>query len=417
MVVAILVLAAQLASLAPQAQRPLAPSEPLVAPLTLAAAVSTAKTSSPRRRGAAMVAEGARDAARVSGRLQNPLFELRTENWTSGGSATPGVDVFAVFTQPIELGGKRAIRRQLAVTESHVADTALETLERTIALETVRAYVRALKARALLETLAANREGLATLVTMVDRQVTEGYSPEADLLKFKTEAARVDGEIVRARLDLERSLTALTVIVGATEPIVASQLIEPSPLDPPEATNELIAARVATHPDAVAATRTLERARSMTAYERARRSPEPLVTAGYKRTAGFDTAVLGMSVMIPLFDRNAAAVARAAGAERGAAADREAVVHQLTHDATSLLRAAQAITERARMAPGDLLEPAEDVRHAARAAFREGAADVLKLIDAERVYADVQRAAIELRLDALLMTLEARFAVGEEAMP
>ena len=201
------------------------------------------------------------------------------------------------------------------------------------------------------------------------------------------------------------------------EPIVASQLIEPSPLDPPVATNELIAARVAAHPDAVAATRALERARSITAYERARRSPEPLVSAGYKRTAGFDTAVLGMSVMIPLFDRNAAAVARAAGAERGAAADREAVVRQLTHDATAMARAAEAITQRARMAPADLLEPAEDVRRAARAAFREGAADVLKLIDAERVYADVQRAAIELRLDALVMTIEARFAVGEEAMP
>jgi cobalt-zinc-cadmium efflux system outer membrane protein len=327
------------------------------------------------------------------------------------------VDVFAVFTQPVELGGKRRIRRQLADIESHVADGALATIERTLALETVRAYVGSLKARALLDTLAANREGLAILVASVDRQVTEGYSPEADLLKFKTEAARVDGDIVRARLDLARSLTALTVVVGATEPIVAAQLVEPSPLDPPDATRDLIAARVASHPDAVLATRALERARSSTAYERARRTPEPLVSAGYKRTAGFDTAVLGVSLMIPLFDRNAGAVAKATGAERAAAADRDAVMHQLTHDASALIFAAQAMTARSRMASADLLEPAEEVRHAARAAFREGAADALKLIDAERVYADVQRAAIELRLDALLTTLEARFAVGEEAIP
>ena len=57
------------------------------------------------------------------------------------------------------------------------------------------------------------------------------------------------------------------------------------------------------------------------------------------------------------------------------------------------------------------------MRNAALAAFREGTTDVLKLIDAERVYADVRRAALELRLDALAATLEARFAMGEEMLP
>jgi outer membrane protein TolC len=83
----------------------------------------------------------------------------------------------------------------------------------------------------------------------------------------------------------------------------------------------------------------------------------------------------------------------------------------------ALIHAAHTISASARVAPEELLAPAEDVRRAARAAFREGATDVLKLIDAERVYADVRRVAIELRLDALLTTLEARFALGEETIP
>ena len=41
-------------------------------------------------------------------------------------------------------------------------------------------------------------------------------------------------------------------------------------------------------------------------------------------------------------------------------------------------------------APAELLAPAEDVRQAALASFREGTADVLKLIDAERVHAEVR---------------------------
>jgi len=388
------------------------------APLTLSAAVAQARTASPRREAAVLVAAGARDAARVADKWPNPLFELRTENWTaSRRPVSPDLDVFAVVTQPFELGGKRGIRRQLAASESDVALMALASLERELALEAVRAYIRALKARALVETLTANREGLTTLVTTVGRRVDEGYSAEADLLKFQTEAARVDGDIARARLELERSITALSIVTGAAAPVDPSQLVEPLPLAVPAADAERIAASIAGHPDVRAATAGVERARQVTAFERARRLPDPFVTGGYKRTAGFDTMVFGVSVAVPLFDRNLASVARSTGVELGAMADRDALVRRLTSDTASVIRAAQTIADQANQVPHQLLAPAEDVRRAALAAFREGTADVLKLIDAERVYADVHRAAIDLRLDALLATIEARFALGEETIP
>ena len=386
--------------------------------LTLSAAVAQARTASPRRRAATHLADGAREAARLAGRLPNPLVEFRTENWTRSDSpSAPDLDVFAVLTQPIGLGGKRDIRRQLAASESHVALTALTSLERALALETVRLYLRALRARAIVETLTEYREGLTTLVANVARRLEEGYSAEADWLKFKTEAARVHGDLARAQLELERSLAALGIVVGAAAPIHPSQLAEPPPLAVPAADADAIAAGIARHPDVAAATAAVDRARQVTALERALRVPDAAVTSGYKRTAGFDTMVLGVSLAIPLFDRNDASIARSVGLERGAMADREALVHQLSTDAASVIRAARTIADRADASAQDLLEPAEEVRRAARTAFREGTADVLKLIDAERVYADVHRAAIDLRLDALATTIEARFALGEETIP
>ena len=420
MPVPLLILLAQLAVLpaGPPASHGGSAARRTDAPLTLSMAVAQARTSSPRRRAAFLAADGAREAARFAGRLPNPLFELRTENWTTSDRAgMPDTDVFAIATQPIELGGKRRIRRQLATAESEVANTALGSLERELALETARVYVRALKARALVDTLTANGDGLARLVATVDRRVEEGYSPEADLLKFKTEAARVDGDIARAQLELERGLTLLTVVMGATAPVSASQLVEPTLPEPPVVSPAALAASITRHPAVLGATAGLERARQLTAYERALRMPQPILAAGYKRTQGFDTAVLGVSVVLPLFDRNDASLARAAANERVAAADRELLVYQLTNEAGALMRAAHMISERARTAPAELLEPAENVRRAAGAAYREGPADVLKLIDAERVYADVRRVVVELRLDALLATLEARFAVGEETIP
>jgi cobalt-zinc-cadmium efflux system outer membrane protein len=420
MVVA-LILAAQLTAV------PAAPAQPswsdqagpTAAPLTLAAAVAQARSASPRRRAAALVAEGAREAADNSGRPLNPVVEVQSENWawSSGLVQRPSLDVFAVVSQPLELGGKRSGRRQLAWCESEVASTAAQALERSLAVETVRAYIRALRARALLETLTANREGLTMLVETVTRQVDEGYSAESDLLKFRTEAARVDGDLVRARLDLERSLTALAIVIGTTTPLHEAQLVEPPPLAPPSADDRNIAASVARHPDVLSASAVAARAHQVTVIERARHVPDPAITLGYKRTAGFDTAVFGVAFAVPIFDRNNAAMARSLGEERGALVDRDALVQGLTMDAVSLIRAAQTISARAAQAREDLLVPAEGVRRAALSAFREGTTDVLKLIDAERVYADVRRAAIDLRLDALLMTIEARFALGEETIP
>ena len=386
--------------------------------LTLSAAVSQARAASPRRDGVAAIARSTVDALSAAGRLPNPVFELRTENWSpSSRSPSLPLDVFAVATQYVELGGKRALRRQIAVADRDVAHASLAALERTVALDTVQAYVRALRAKALVETLTAHREGLSTLVASVSRRVEEGYSAEADLLKFRTEAARNDGDIARARLDLERSLASLAIVTGAATPIAASALEEPAPLPVPNGDALAIAAAVARHPAVLAAEAVRSRALQLTAAERARRIPDAAVSAGYKRTAGMDSLVVGVAMSVPLFERNDAAVARAIGGERSATAERDALVYQMSVDAASLIRAATAISAQAATAAADLLGPAGEVRDSALAAFREGSTDVLKVIDAERVYTDVRRAAVDLRLDALLTTIEARFALGEEALP
>ncbi|MCC7416765.1 MAG: TolC family protein [Acidobacteria bacterium] len=415
-----LLLAAQLAAApaAPPAEVRAALVETAPAPLTLSEAVTRARRASPRRRAATALVDGAREALRVAGRPPNPILDLRTENWPgSRGPAWPGLDLFAELTQPIELGGRRGIRRALAAAESERANRALGSLERQAALEAAQAYMRALKARVLVDTLAANGEGLSTLVASVGRRVAEGYSPEADLLKLKTEAARIEGDSTRARLEMERSLAVLTVVVGAEAPIQAAQLVEPPPLPPPDLAAGAIADAVARHPDLLAAGAELERARQLAAFERARRLPEPLLTGGYKRSAGLGTMVFGVSVAVPIFDRNEALVAQALGRERAAAAERDVLAYELEREAAALIRAASTMVDQAERAPLELLAPAENVRRAARAAFREGATDVLALVDAERVYRDVLRVALELRLDALLAAIEARFAVGEEALP
>ena len=393
------------------------PAQPAAAPIALADAVNRARIASPARQAAELRARALGDAALTAGPLPNPFFDMRGENWSpSNNPLVPAIDFYAVVTQPIDVAGRRLRQREVAIAERDSAAVAVRAVERDVALATVRAYVQAVRARSVASALTANREGLTALVTAMAHRVSEGYAAESDLLKFEIEAARLDAEIARANAELDRGLSELTQMIGATTPVLDSQLVEPAGV-PELPANEEIAAAVLRHPDVVERTARIESTRRSIAFETARRVPEPAISTGYKRTGGANTMVLGLSFAIPLFDRNAPAIARLRGEQHAAETERDALVRQLTMRGTSLVRVAQIIAGRADHVQTDLLEPADRVRNAARSAFREGGADLMRVIDAERVYSDVQRAAVELHLDAVVAAIEARFAAGEETIP
>ncbi|MFN7917944.1 MAG: TolC family protein [Vicinamibacterales bacterium] len=398
-----------------------APQAPAAAPgaetLTLAQAVERARSRSPLRAGAAAVADGAQRAATLAGRPLNPLIDVRAENLTPRDPLAPDRDVFAVLSQPIELGGKRGVRRDIAGADRDVSALLLRSVERQLALDTMRAYMRALHARGVLANLTTQRDGVTTLVTTMRRRVEEGFAPESDLLRFEAEAARMTAEMTRTNIELTRALFDLHTLIGSETPVAASSLVAPSPVAPPALEAAALDAAVDERPDLRLASTRVERAKLGASLEHLKRLPDPAVSAGYKRTQGQNTAVAGVAVAIPLFDHNAQARAVAEAGVRSASAEREAAHTRAVAEARAAMSAATQLAESLTRVRRDLLVPAEGVRNAAQAMFREGATDVLKLVDAERIYADVRREALALAVDAYVAAIEARFAVGQEDIP
>jgi cobalt-zinc-cadmium efflux system outer membrane protein len=374
------------------------------------------------RRAAGARVEAARGALDQASRLPNPTVDIRQENLPlTGGERVPldeFVDVFAVFNQPIELGGKRAARRAVATAELDVAVAGVSEVERELTLQTVRVYLAALQAHLLINVLTESREGFQIHMDTMSQRVTAGYAAEADLMKFRTEAARFDIELVRTRLEFGRNAEALGSLVGSETPIAGKRLREPTLLDPPRGNVEdLVRHALDKHPGVIAARARLERARQALALERSRQIPDVTVAAGYKRTGGDNTLVTGVLVPLPLFDRNAGNIEQALAEERAATFELDALSRQQTVELKALLLAAQELTGRAHDVEVQLLQPAEVVRKAARSAFREGAANILQLVDAERMYTDTQREALQLKLDAYAKAFEARLVVSGEGTP
>jgi cobalt-zinc-cadmium efflux system outer membrane protein len=392
--------------------------------VTLEQAVSAVLARSPRRQSAQAKRDAAQEAAESAGTWPNPTIEVRSENWTFGSWAwtpvpepgsPPGLDFFTVLTQPIELAGQRGKRIAIAHAERAAAEAAMAQTDRALVMDTVRLFMDAVRSREWLRALDSNREGLETLLRTMTSRVREGYAAEADLAKFQAESARVQTQLLRARLDLARSLAQLTSLMQAPVPLRAEQLAEPV-LRPIPAGDpaELAAKAAASSPEVLAAKARSARAAQALSLERARRVPDLNVAGGYKRTAGADTAVAGLMIALPLFDRNKQAVALAAGDHAAALSDVAAVEGRALADALVVFDAAAVLVDRAARVDDELLKPAELVRTAARSAFREGATDILVLVDAERVYVDARREAVQLKLDAIAAALEARLLLGEE---
>ena len=387
-------------------------------PFTLQAAIERARALSPARGAALARAEAAAEAGRTAGRWPNPFVEFRTENfWSSAPGGLPN-DTFATVTQPIELGGERGARRNAAAAALEGAKASQAATAADIDLRVIRRYVEAVRARAIDRALTAQLTSLDELVRIEGRRVAEGLAPEGDLHKLEAERARVDLDRVRAQLGAARALQELTALVGAAPPVTLDSLEAPPPPAPPAPLDEgAITAALDRRPDVVAGRAQVVAAREALRFEEARAMPDLAVTGGWKRTVGFDTGVFGVTLPVPLFDRNQAAVAVAKGQVRSAEFELAQLLAIGAADIRATREAAGALAGQSGRLGARLLAPAASARNAARAAFEAGAADMLRVVDAERVYAEAQMVFHTLASEAVIAAAEARIALGEVPLP
>ncbi|HQZ17307.1 MAG TPA: TolC family protein [Vicinamibacteria bacterium] len=380
--------------------------------------MTLARAHSPIAGAARARAEGAETSAKAAGRLADPTLELTMENWRPTADdfvASTDLDVFAVITQPLDLftrGGRKAQARG----ESSEARAGWLLAEQGVQLEAVRRYLETWRGRDLVAALEAQADNLAGIVVSMEKRVREGYAAEADLLRFRAEAARAANHLARARIERERAEAELAFLVG--RPVAGARLEEPDlpppPAGEPEALAELALDR---RPDVAAARARAARARGTMSLEQARRYPDLALAGGYKRTAGLDTAVVGLVATVPVFERNGRATARAEADARAADLELEATLSRARAEAAILVRAARALQARLARLDEDLVRPAEEARRSALAAFREGATDVLRVVDAERTNTESRKEALDLTVEAFLTSCRARLAAGLEVLP
>ena len=349
-----------------------------------------------------------------AGLKPNPRLFLQTENLRATGTPTfrfsQDPDQFVYVSQVFEASGKRQSRVDAAQENIRANELALANTRAQLAGRVLTAYWAAVGAQKLAKTLADSKDVLDRTVQYHRDRVREGSLPEADLIRVQLEWQQVDLSYRNAVQEAKRAVTLLFREIGVAE--------EPGT----ELTGDLakVPAIAAARPeeavelraDVKAAVHGVEQARAATRLQKVTAKPDPEVLFGYKRTAGYNTLIAGVQVNLLVRNKNQGAIAAAAAEETTAAA----TLRYVRQSARGEIEAIRGEYEQKRQLVEETLptmrDQAAETSRIAEAVYREGATDLLRLLDAERIRIQTETLYIRAMIDYRQAAVSLQVALG-----
>jgi outer membrane protein TolC len=277
------------------------------------------------------------------------------------------------------------------------ANASLAVARRLVATDAVRAFFDLALAQETAIEAEHERELLEQLTAYLRARANEGVTAEIELLRTQVELDRAATDAVFADVELARRTAALRPYLGAgladvaAPPVRVALTTEPSRTGSPVPPLPLLLARALDGRPEVASVRArLASALAAVGLERQRVIGQLGATVGHKRVDGHDSLLAGVGVTLPIFTRNRSGIARATS-------ERLALEHDLAWTERLVVadvHAAHGATTRlARQLAGladSLVARAEEVHRLTLAAYQEGGAALLQVLDTTRLLADAR---------------------------
>jgi len=364
------------------------PASAAAAPaLTLDAALDRALARSPRL--SALAEEiGAREfAALQTGLPANPELSIEMENFAGSGefSGTDGAETTLRLSQLLELGGKRGRRQEVGRLELELARREYDLARGEVLAETRERFLAVLVAQRRL-ALAEEQAGLAQrMAQAVTERIAAGKTAAIEQVRFRPLSAEARLRRDNARLELHAARIALAAAWGSDRVDFATAVdrLEEFPPLPhwPE-----IAARIEVSPELALRRDELRRADRLLALERADRVPDLTVSLGARsiEETGDHALVAGLSLPLPLFDRNQGGVGAARARLAKAREEERATQSRLHVELAEAWHRVQAARSEVEMLRGEILPAAEEGYAAVAYGYQVGKFGLLEALDAER---------------------------------
>lgn len=356
--------------------------------LSLDQAVAIALKANPLMAESSAMVEAARGNRVQAGVLPNPKFIFQSENTRLGWGNQPfsywnDTDNYLYLTQPIEIAGKRSSRIQAATAGVKLSESERVLARRQLEGRVSYWYWNSLAAARVHDLLAQDLNTFQRIVKYHHNRVREGAIPEADLIRIELERDRVAMTVRSAGIEAGRARIALLREMGQADfpAVVLSDSLEK--LRTVEGAN--LAYALERRPEIAAAQAAVAQAEANLRLQEGYRIPDPSLVGGYKRTSGLDTIVFGVQIDLPFFNRNQGQVSAARAQVKAARAALERVRLTVRAELETALEDYRKRRAMVLKTPRPMLSRALETSQIAQSAYEQGGADLLRLLDAERV--------------------------------
>ena len=371
--------------------------------LSLPEALSAAFAQNPELAAAGReigIAEGER---RQAGLIPNPELSWEVED-TRRETRTTTV----TLSQPLELGGKRGARIAVAGAGQAIAQLDLERQRNGLRADVVQAFHTALRAQTALELAQQSQALTERGLRVVQGRVTAGQSSPVEATRAQVQLAQAQAQVRRAASQRSVAYQALARLTGS--PVARFDRLLATDLSPGAAPAvEALLARVEQTAEWRLAAAQVERGEASLGSEKAQRIPDLTVSLGsqYSREDRERVNVVGLSMPLPLFDRNQGNVLVAARRADQARDLRNAVELRLRSETRSALSQWATAMQEVQAYDRTILPSAQQAVDTATRGFEMGKFAFLDVLDAQRTLIEARG----LYLQALASATDARAQV------
>lgn len=295
------------------------------------------------------VAEG---RLRQAGLRPNPTLDAEYGSPRIVGGE-PESDLSVGVTQVFETGGKRSRRVRVAELEISRIRAEVAALERRLAAETRAAYSNALAAARQLDVIERLLAADAELVRVTNARLKEGDVAPLDLNLVTVENTRLRVQAIQVRAELETNLISIKTLVGAD--VAETIRLQPQADRPPRldlGLAELTALALQTRADLQAARIGEELGAARITLARSNATPNVAASVRFSRNKAItnlparlgggdaidqdNELTFGVSMEIPVFNRNQGEIAAATEERVQAARAREFLEATIRRDVSTL---------------------------------------------------------------------------------
>lgn len=351
-------------------------------PLTLDSALEFASKANPDLAVASREVEALAGAIRQAGIVPNPEIATLIEDKNKATRSTT-----LQLNQPLELGGKRAARIHAAERSRDAATAELNAKRADIRATVIAAFYDLLSAQERLRLAQASVELAQRATTAASKRVTAGKVSPVEETKARVAESGVRVEMAQATSELANARRRLAATWGSAIPRFERAVGQAEALPPIPVLNELMQ-RLPHAPMLVHSQLEVERRQALAQVERSRQIPDLTVSLGVKRNQelGRDQALFGVSIPLPLFDRNQGNLQEALSRIDKARDERIAAEVRLSTELAQAHERLTAAHQETELMQKEILPGAQSAYDAATKGFELGKFSFLDMLDAQRTF-------------------------------